>query len=310
MIDLDACFGKPISQRLRDFLTTGLGAPLVGADAERLVLADGRTIPLRRNVPRLVADDKYVQSFSYQWTSYPTEMLDSQQNIGLTEDEIARKTTFVPSAVNGKLMLDAGVGIGRHAEIFARWGAEIVGVDLSDSVDVAYDNLKHFPNTVVLQGDLGELPFPKESFDIIYSIGVLHHTPDTKEYTRRLVPLLKPGGILSIWVYSLTFTRRKQWIPLTSRLPKPAFHDWCDWMIGWLRHDKENPFFRTAAAWMPFRYDHVTHERSVINLFDGYTPTYHGIHSPDEVIGWFQEFGLEDIVTSATDTSVTGRKPA
>jgi hypothetical protein len=60
---------------------------------------------------------------------------------------------------------------------------------------------------------------------------------------------------------------------------------------------------------MPFRYDHITHERSVINLFDGYTPTFHGVHPPAEVIGWFEEFGLEDITTSLLETSVSGRKP-
>ena len=51
-------------------------------------------------------------------------------------------------------------------------------------------------------------------------------------------------------------------------------------------------------------------KRSVLALFDGYTPVYHGVHAPDEVVKWFEEFGLTDIRLGATETSVSGRKAA
>ena len=97
---------------------------------------------------------------------------------------------------------------------------------------------------------------------------------------------------------------------MTSALPHDAFHDWCEWIVRWQRAQPENPWFRAVSTLMPFRSDHPTFERAVLALFDGYTPVYHGVHAPDEVVKWFEEFGLTDIKLGATETSVSGRKPA
>jgi len=307
---LEQAFGKRISAPLQEFLRDRLAPGLLRADASQLALADGQSAPVVNHVPRFVPHDNYAGSFSFQWDAYQATQLDSAQNASFTLMELYDKASLTPELVKGKVLLDAGVGTGRHSEVLAQWGAEVVGVDLSSSVDVAYGNLRRFENAVVLQANIGTLPFKPNSFDIISSIGVLHHTPDTREYTSKLVPLLKDGGMLTIWLYSLTFTRRKQWIPMTSALPHAAFHDWCEWIIRWQRAQPENPLFRAVSALMPSRFDHPTFERAVLALFDGYTPVYHGVHGPDEVVKWFEEFGLTDIKLGVTETSVSGRKPA
>lgn len=307
---LEQAFGKRISAPLQDFLRDRLAPGLLSADGSQLTLADGEAARIVNHVPRFVPHDHYAGSFSFQWDAYQATQLDSAQNSTLTMDEVYDKASLTPELVKGKVLLDAGVGTGRHSEVFAQWGAEVVGIDLSTSVDVAYGNLRRFENAVVLQANIGNLPFKPNSFDIISSIGVLHHTPDTKEYTSKLVPLLKDGGMLTIWLYSLKFSRRKRWIPMTSTLPHDAFHDWCEWIVQWQRDQPENPWFRAASTLMPFRSDHPTFERAVLAVFDGYTPVYHGVHAPDEVVQWFEEFGLTDIKLGATETSVSGRKPA
>jgi SAM-dependent methyltransferase len=306
---LEQAFGKRVSARLQDFLCERLAPGLLNADASQLALADGQSARIVNHVPRFVPHDHYAGSFSFQWDTYQATQLDSAQNSTLTMDELYNKASLTPELVRGKVLLDAGVGTGRHSEVFAQWGAEVVGIDLSTSVDVAYGNLRRFENAMVLQANIGNLPFKPNSFDIISSIGVLHHTPDTKEYTSKLVPLLKDGGMLTIWLYSLNFSRRKQWIPMTSTLPHDAFHDWCEWIVRWQRAQPENPWFRAVSMLMPFRSDHPTFERAVLALFDGYTPVYHGVHAPDEVVKWFEEFGLTDIKLGATETSFSGRKP-
>jgi SAM-dependent methyltransferase len=53
----------------------------------------------------------------------------------------------------------------------------------------------------VVQADLFKLPFPRESFEVVYSIGVLHHTPDTEKAFQSAVSYLKENGLISIWVY-------------------------------------------------------------------------------------------------------------
>jgi len=74
-------------------------------------------------------------------------------------------------------------------------------MDLSLAVEACYQNLFHRGNVMVVQADIFNSPFELESFDVIVSIGVLHHTPDPRLAFRSLVGLLKPGGLIGIWVY-------------------------------------------------------------------------------------------------------------
>jgi SAM-dependent methyltransferase len=104
------------------------------------------------------------------------------------------------------LILDAGCGAGLATSAWMRdgWpddGTEWVGVDISQAVDVARKRLGRFPATNFVQADLMRLPFAPETFDVIFSEGVLHHTPSTQAAFNTLVPLLKPGGEIMIYVY-------------------------------------------------------------------------------------------------------------
>ncbi|MBI3490303.1 MAG: methyltransferase domain-containing protein [Acidobacteria bacterium] len=98
-------------------------------------------------------------------------------------------------------MLDVGCGMGRFSDVVSRAGAEVVGIDLSYAIDAAHDNLGGRPNVHLAQADIFELPFRPGTFDCIFSIGVLHHTPNCRQAVLRLIPYLKPGGVLAIWVY-------------------------------------------------------------------------------------------------------------
>ena len=97
-----------------------------------------------------------------------------------------------PAFFKDKLVLDAGCGIGRHAFFAAAYGAkEVIGIDLSDAVDTAFENVGHLPNAHIVQADIYDPPFRRATaggdFDFIYSIGVLHHLPDPESGLRSLV---------------------------------------------------------------------------------------------------------------------------
>ena len=72
-------------------------------------------------------------------------------------------------------------------------GAEWVGADISDAIDVARERLGGFGGTHFVQADVLDLPFRPESFDVVFSEGVLHHTPSTERALKALVPLLRAG---------------------------------------------------------------------------------------------------------------------
>ncbi len=282
-------------------------------DGEDLACPAGHRFPVIRDIPRFVESDAYVRSFSREWNTHDTTQLDSHHQTSITEDTLRTKTGLTPSDVAGKLVLDAGVGSGRFAEVLARWGARVVGVDLSLAVEAARRNLATESSVCIAQADIGHLPFAPATFDLIVSIGVLHHTPDTRRSFEALVPLLKPGGTIAIWVYpnEASYATRAVWIPYTSRIPEDAFYDWCRWLIH-LSH-RHAGSRALGFLWDAFPYSRqgLGLEWDVLDTFDGYSPRYHGIHSPDEVMGWFRSAGLAEVREAGpVHTSVRGARSA
>lgn len=119
------------------------------------------------------------------------------------------------------LTLDAGCGMGRWARYAATKGGTLIALDLSASVDVAVRSLEGLPNSHVVQADIHRPPFAPATFDLIYSLGVLHHLPDPKAGLTGVARYVKPGGtFLGYFYYALdnrpTFYRAL--LPLVSGL--------------------------------------------------------------------------------------------
>lgn len=310
-IDLNATFGKELDPVFAEKLAQVFKAPIAASSAERLDFTDGSSVPVVNHMPRFVSSDHYTTSFSFQWTLYSNTQHNDELTHDLSVKDFTGKFGMTEEQVKGKLFLDAGCGSGRLLELLAQWGAYVIGADLSESVDVARHHVAKYNTVAVIQADIGNLPFRPECFDTVVSTGVLHHTPDTRAYAAKLVPLVKPGGEFGIWVYNdRIFARRKEWIPITSRIPHKAFNDWCVWITEAARANRGHPLLEMFIHHFPFTTYHETAARSALTVFDGYSPTYHGIHSEAEVMEWFREFGLVEIHTNAIPTSVRGRKPA
>ncbi|HMF61124.1 MAG TPA: methyltransferase domain-containing protein, partial [Vicinamibacterales bacterium] len=137
--------------------------------------------PILRGVPRFVGNDGYVGTFSYEWNKWSRVQFDPANGGRESEDTFTEKTGFTPDDLRGKLVLDVGCGAGRFLEIASRWGARTIGVDFSFAVEASQANLGDRPNVDVIQADVFHLPFRDDIFDRIFSIGVLHHTRDTRE---------------------------------------------------------------------------------------------------------------------------------
>lgn len=117
------------------------------------------------------------------------------------EPEIIRFADF--SSVAGKRVLEIGVGMGADFVRFLRAGAIGTGVDLTGravtitSRRMAEEGL----SGAVHVADAEMLPFADEEFDLVYSWGVLHHTPDTAAALREACRVLRPGGRLKVMLY-------------------------------------------------------------------------------------------------------------
>jgi SAM-dependent methyltransferase len=138
------------------------------------------------------------ESFGFQWTQFSEMVIDFRENFLKYIEPLDE--SFFP----GKIGLDLGCGFGRHIYNAAKFGAEMIGVDLSDAIESTRANTKGLPNVHLVQADVYHLPIRHGVLDFAYSIGVLHHTPDPEAAFRCLVPLVKPGGSVFVWVYSKT----------------------------------------------------------------------------------------------------------
>lgn len=265
-----------------------------------------------RGVPRFVDTDFYVRSFSMEWNTHDRTQLDLFRGDNSSEDQFVKKTGFERDAISGKLVLDAGVGAGRYCDVVSRWGGDVVGVDMSYAVEAASITFRDRKNVWIIQADIGNLPFADETFDNIFSIGVLHHTPDTKAYFMKLVPLLKKGGVIAIWVYpnSRFYLDRKAWVSFVNKIPPGMFYKWCRWFVPYLEKNMSSRLAGWVAQVFPYSHQGLGLENDILDTFDGLSPKYHGVHSPEEVHGWFVEAGLINIVEpSSWQTCMQGTKP-
>jgi len=103
----------------------------------------------------------------------------------------------------GKKVLEVGLGVGSDLLSWARAGADVCGVDLTEtSVNLIRRRLDaEGLHARVMVGDAENLPFGDAQFDIFYSWGVLHNTPDTEKALRQAWRVLKPGGTLKLMLY-------------------------------------------------------------------------------------------------------------
>jgi SAM-dependent methyltransferase len=106
------------------------------------------------------------------------------------------------SDFDGKNILEAGCGKGRHSRLLERFGPRrLFSVDLSDAVLLAAHNTRDHEDVFCLRGDLLRIPLADASMDLVMCIGVLHHLEDPQAGLRELWRVLKPGGKLGLWVY-------------------------------------------------------------------------------------------------------------
>ncbi len=238
--------------------------------------------PITRGVPRFVQSDGYVQSFSYEWNRFNRVQFDPANGTTESEDTFTEKTGLTAADVKGKLILDVGCGAGRFSEVVSRWGGRVVGIDYSFAVEASQRNLRDRGTVDIIQADVFSLPLRENTFDIIFSIGVLHHTRDTRKAFLSLPHLLNDGGTIVVWLYYYTDQLYNAatdfWRRIFSRVPSRLAYAWC-WMLvaifsplfmaKWFHR---RPFWHLKRV-LPVN-THPDFQWRVLDTFDWWTPAY------------------------------------
>jgi SAM-dependent methyltransferase len=173
------------------------------------------------------SSDHYSDSFGFQWSKFSKDQLDSSNGRHFSRDRFQTETGWQREELKGKLVLDAGCGTGRFAEIALQNGAFVIAIDSSDSIFEAQRNLERFSDRVIfLKADIEKLPIKKRSLDFLYSIGVLQHTRLPYSNMISLLTFLKPQGRFAFTVYQkriFTLLHSKYLIrSVTRKISKPA----------------------------------------------------------------------------------------
>jgi SAM-dependent methyltransferase len=277
----------------------------------------GRKYPLRNGVIRFVDQQQYAGSFGFQWHVHALTQLDNSEK-DISEREFRQRTGFRPEDLAGKLVLDVGCGMARFADVATRWGGRVVGIDLSLAAEVAARNLAG-REAAIFQADVFRLPFAPESFDLIYSIGVLHHTPDCEKAFKMLPGLLKPGGKIAIWLYSKYnpwYRMSDVYRKVTRRMPPRLLHALCYGVVplyGIHQVLRKIPLIGRPASGglaylIPMAF-HKDRDARVLDTFDWYSPWYQSKHTYEEVFRWFESCGLRDLRVIEQPISVQGTRP-
>ena len=251
------------------------------------------------------------QGFGWEWLTFDSQIQDTYMTGENNFLDFIYPVTEVDFA--DRLILDAGCGMGRFLKLGAEFGSrEIIGIDLSDSVEAAYQNTRLLPNAHVIQADIYALPFVSQ-FDYIFSVGVLHHLHDPQQGFACLAKLLKDGGRLSAWVYG---KENNGWVirflsPLrlhiTSRLPRPILHGISHilgvFLYGCIKliYQPVNERGLRWRHWLPYNdylyYSARLSYKSLVSvIFDHLVPQLSTYIARDEFVNWFQVENLVNVI--------------
>lgn len=271
---------------------------------------DGSVFPVTRFVPRFVDADAYADSFSRQ-RLYVRQHFHDYRDHRSGDRQFLPTTGFTPEQIQAGLTLEVGCGYGRFVDVVERMGGRIVGVDLSThSIDLAHDFVGLRPNVHLVQCDLFSMPFRRDAFDQAYAIGVLHHTPDTRAAFHAILPYVRHGGQIAVWVYHPSMkVSSNRWRRITTRLPPRWVYGWCianQVLFSWIRGlPGGGRFGRLIPGAMPGQ----PFWMRVLSDFDDLSPRFAHVHTPEEVRQWFEEAGLEQVRTLDRKTALCGRVP-
>jgi SAM-dependent methyltransferase len=189
-------------------------------------------------------------------------------------------------------------------------------VDLSESVEVAQEIACARDNLHVVQADLLRLPF-RRAFDLVYTLGVLHHLPDGEDGFTSLLRCVRPGGRVHVWVYGHEGNEwLLRWVDpvrrgFTSRLPPPLLKILA-WLVAAPLHLALLALYRNAGRW-PFRLPYAPyltwlsrfpfrHTQQVV--FDHLGAPIAHYYRREELAAWFERAGLHDVqITSRNGNS-------
>lgn len=278
---------------------------------------------IRNGIPRFVTSQGYSGNFGMQWKRWPKIQYESQ-NVGskmegYTKDMWEKiNNCEVSSIKDNKVVLDVGCGSGRFIDLFKDSDNLIIGLDFSNSIEVVAEIFGHRDNYLLIQADALNMPLKDEVVDIVYSIGVLHHTPSPNSGLAEMARVCKSNGNIALAVYGkgshydyfLVSALRRSFnktYPIFGYL-FPLLYSYIVVSILYPIHKYLPLIGKVLKKILPFIYI-PSFKWSLLDTFDSLTPSFQSTHTSFEVFNWFERSKIKNIKPSNWGfTSYNGKK--
>lgn len=206
-----------------------------------------------------------------------------------------------------KTVLDCGCGGGQHMQFVSPHAREVVGVDLN-ALESAKSRNADNTNVAFVDADIASMELGRQ-FDIVYSIGVLHHTDDPTASFQNIARHATPGGRVIVWVYSREGNWLNEWVlePLKraviDHLPRSAVL-----LLARILTALVSIFvftiYRLPLRFLPFyeyfeNWRKLSFERNVLNVFDKLNAPQTWFIPRSQIAEWFSSNEFDDVSISS-----------
>ena len=278
---------------------------------------NGHSYPVIRGIPRFVPSSNYADGFGFQWRKHATTQHDQFSGVPVSEERFFQETKW-PRNLTGESILEVGCGSGRFTSHALSTGAKVTSLDLSNAIDVNSEINGSHPNLQLVQADISRMPFPRRSFDRVFCLGVLQHTPNPELAFKQIASHVRPGGSLVVDVYDRRegglrfiepFFRTYLWLrPITRRMNDATLYRWVAtyvrtmWPVG--RQIGRIPFVGAKLNKMLLIHDYRNRfalgedrllEWAILDAFDNLSPRYDQRQTLSTVKRWFRDLDYRHV---------------
>ena len=149
------------------------------------------------DIPRFVESEDFASPFGLQWNTFKKAQLDSYTKTSMSEDRVRTALQMPLESIKGLKIIEAGSGAGRFTEILLKYGAIVYSFDLSNAVSANYENNMPHENLTIFQGDIENIPFKDNFFDVSLCLGVMQHTRNFSLSLAEVARVTKDSGTIS-----------------------------------------------------------------------------------------------------------------
>ena len=275
----------------------------------------GNKFPLVKGVLRISDGDNYTDSFGVQWNKFDKTQLDREE-VGHTvsRQRFFAETHWDTQDLTGKNVLEVGSGAGRFSKVVLdSTSANLYSIDYSDAVTANYKNNSSIAvnRFHLFQASIYEMPFSDDSFDKVFCLGVLQHTPNFNESIKALISKAKLGGEIVVDFYPIkgwwTKINAKYLLrPVFKRLDHIRLMQKIEANIDWLMKAEALlhrvglgvltrflPLVDVKGTLPKYLSKAEKREWAILDTFDMFSPEYDNPQRIDDVAAMFERCGAE-----------------